>query len=442
MAEVRSDFTVSMRIMDPDGRVRTLGKYRAEVTQLDDGVGAVSPVPHLHRISPDSSWLASYDADDARFHLSALAESSTGAPRSFVVHGIDGRVRQFRWVDGHRALAVSAGQGVYLVPIPRDLLDGAVLGSEPTVEASEVFSGLLGEGTLMAPEVRDLRTVAGGFFARVYDPSFSDWDAQRIYYARVSEGTVQELDDILPPGVDAHAAVAGAGGQIVVSVSVEDDERFAKGMHPLVEDQELWRFSIASEGEPSFVGRMPCPDSYCDMTNWAPQSEPLVAVHSYSEIVSYAKPHEPERFEFDASGGGVIDSLWSWPEGGWVAASGEQVRSFDEAGKLLWSWTAPGDQVVHGVHLAHGGQTVIVAAGLELHRVEAGRSTRLLRSRARFGRPNPDVDVWEGVKESFVDQALELPDGSIAFTVVDLEQSYEFDDEEPEIPELVELPGR
>jgi hypothetical protein len=442
MAEVRSDFTVSLRIMDPDGRVRTIAKHHAEVTEIEDGFRGLNPVPHLHRVSPDEAWLASFDADDSRFFLSALSEEGTEAERSFVVEGIEGRVRQFRWVDGHRALVLSTEGAVYLVPIPGVALADSLPTEEVKVDATSVFAGMVQAGELSEPAILDLRWAPGGFFARVYDSSFAYWDAQRIYYARVSDGAVQELDDVLPSGVNTNAAVLGAHGELVAVVSVDDEERFPEGRSPLQDEQELWRFAIRERGEPEFAGRMPCPGSYCDMTNWAPASEPLVAVHSYSEIVSYANSEEPELFEFDETDGGVIDSLWAWPEGGWVAASGERVRSFDETGRVLWTWKAPGDQVVHGVHIAPGGQTVLVAAGLELYRVKAGKSKRLLRSRARFGRPNPDADVWEGVKESFVDQALELPDGSIAFTVVDLEQSYEMDAWEPEasVAALTDVP--
>jgi hypothetical protein len=404
-----------------------------------EGESEGSPVPHLHRVSPDGRWLASYDADDARVFLTPIAEGMSRASRTLKLTGVMGQVRQFRWLESDSLLAIATDSDVFLAPIPSALLQGGDE-VEVEVEADSVFSFEGGKDG--GRQIIDLRLAPGGFFVRVGAEGDFHWFRQQVYFARVSDGTLQELDPLVPDGLTAQSASLAFDGELAITLEYWDDERFGEGPGPLVDEGgEVWRFALSEEGEPQRVGRLACPEDYCQMSNWAPNSSPLVAVHGYGEIAVFDKDssERPPTFDFDADGA-AIDSLWAWPEGGWVAADGEFVRSFDDEGTLLWSWSAPRDKPIHGVHLDEGGQTVMVTAGLDVYRVRAGKGRRLLRSRGAHAESGQDRDDWGGMSESFVDQALALPGGAIAYTVVDLETGFgEPDWREPELlpPELV-----
>ena len=425
MMEVRSDFSVSLKIKGANGHVRSMATHRSEVVEME-GQSELNPVPHLHRLAPDGHWLASLDADDRRVYLTPVGEGSQGGPRSFSVDGIEGDVRQFRWLESDEVLAVATKNDVFLVPIPDSLVSEVDMGElEITSGASSVFADVdKSDGDI---EVLDLRVAPGGFFARVGGGHASHWFRQQVFYARISDATVQELDAIVPDGLTARGATLGFGDELVVPIGHWEDDYFTEESDPLrSEHGELWRYALSAYGEPEHVGRLACADEFCEITNWAPGSSPLVAVDGYREVVVFNKdaPDDVSSLEFKVDLGS-IDSLWAWPEGGWVASDNETVSSFDDQGTRLWSWTAPGDRAIHGVHLSHGAQSVLVTAGLNIYEVKAGKARRVVRSIGAHRESRREHNVWEGISESFIDQAIALPGGGIAYTVVDLERSYE-----------------
>ncbi len=442
--EVRSDFVISMKIRDAKGRVHTLGRYASSSVDMEYSQGS-SPIPHLHRTSPDGHWLASYDPDDREMHLIPLTREGAdlGGERSFRIDGIEGGVRQFRWLSSDDAFAISTRNQVYLAPIP-----ASALAVEDTtqgvriVDAQPAFVGLADRDD--EREIADLRVTTTGFFARTL--SMPEWDPSlgQVWDAQVSDGSIQAFMPLLPAGLAARNANIAYGDSLVVVVENTDPDRLSGERDPLGEAAgQMWVHRLEMGAEPQRTRVVECPNDDCWVTNWAPHSDPMVVIQDYNQIAVYgAQPGARESWEFEDGDGAAISTLWA-EHSQIFAADNSFVNVYDFEGKRQWGWTAPQGKSVSGVHVDAEGRA-LVSVGLELLRIDEGKARRLLRAKGKYKAIDEDEDNWERERRSFVDQALPLPNGAVAFTVVDLETSYEepdwgFDEEADEYIEAAEL---
>lgn len=431
MMEVRSDFVVSLEIRDALGQVRSLGKHAATVVELEGMGPSANPVPHLHRTSADHKTLASFDADDARMHLTPLGEEygpgAMGETTSFEIEGLEGRVRQFRWLESDASFAIATEGQLYLVPVPQS-------SGVKSVKAQVVFAGFLREEV---GSIVDVRVAKGGAIVRTEGVSSWDqdpWFGQQVWYMRVNDGTLQELDPLLQQGLGAGAANIAFGEDIVVAVQNADVDRLSEEHDPLGGSWgQLWRYQIPDEGEPVLSGKYDCPDDDCNLSNWAPGSSPLVAVQSWSEIMVFdPSKSEESMVEFSGESLAGVSNLWTTDAGEIVASDDTRLVQYAPNGLKMWEWKAPGKRMITGVHKGENHE-LIVSAGLDVYKVSAkGKGRRQVRAKGSHPIPSDEDDIFEGSERSFVDQAIPLGNGAMAYTVVDLKSSMEEPDWGPE----------
>jgi hypothetical protein len=149
---------------------------------------------------------------------------------------------------------------------------------------------------------------------------------------------------------------------------------------------------------------------------------------SYSgEIVTESADSSELRLalEDDDWGGSSLHTLWINPEHDRLLAGNRRhVGQWTTEGNLLWTWEAPGDLVVHGATFDRDGRTALVSVGNRVVQIKDGRATTLVRAKTRFRAPTREDSGYGSSRLSFVDQTLGLPGGAIAFTIVDLKQTW------------------
>jgi hypothetical protein len=444
--EVRSDFDVSLVVRQPDGSLRSLGKHHGKTSHEEHGEEtAARVVPHLHRVSPDGRWLASFDADDRAVYVAGIGAERVSRGQRLRIEGLDfepGELSQFRWfasdpfavdLDGD----ASGDPGGFIFSTPSTirwapLADDSIT-QGGTVRAEPVFTGVdarpKGERT-----IHDTRVVPGGFMVR----SSSGYGGD-VHFVRVSDGAIQEVSSLLPRGIGTSAANVALDGRIVVSAYAKHYEEMEQGILPLKAEHELWTYTVDAH-EARFERALDCPDEYCWITNWAPGSSPLVVAMEGAMIGVTTDEGKTHSFEFAGDEGywGSVHALWS--HGDTILAANDQaVRSFALDGEVRWTWEAPEDQEITGVHEDHDG-SALVSVGRTLMRVTDGKAKRVLRVRGRWGKREYDEGTdFGGYRHSFIDQALPLANGAIAYTVVDLHATYhEIEWEEMLSPEELE----
>lgn len=426
--QVRSDFKVTLKLRDAHGKVRTIGSYDAEHVATEGDEGA-HPIPHLQRVSPDGRWLASLDADRMRLDLRAL---DTDRPRRLVaIEGVEGTVRQFRYLEATAGFVLMTDANVYLLPFDADAQPEAAA-PEPAIVAEPVFDPA--HTTDMS--FMDTRILPDGLIAHVREHVDGDphWYRGDVYWVRLGDDTVQDLVSLVPRHLSATGANVRSEGRIVVALNVHDydvAERMGQG-----ELSELWTIQTPADDVPRVSAVTPCADDYCNVINWTPRTKRLTYAFAWSEVVREgASPDaEPIRLnmELDDGSGGRMHTLWADAnEEHLLGANLDGIQVWTAEGKAVWQWQHPRGYAVHFADFEPDG-SVLVAAGTQLWRVDQHEAKRLVRTRGKYkAHRNGSDDMYDeegwgtGSKQSFIDDAIALPDGSIAYSVVDLDETWE-----------------
>lgn len=436
--QVRSDFKVSLKLKDTNGKVRTIGTYDSENVSPEGEEGLVS-IPHLQRVSPDGRWLATFDADKMRLDLRALestedGEGSVGDRQLVKVAGLEGTIRQFRFLSSIEGFSISTSENLYILPYALD--EGA-----RTVEAQPVFDPeQMGEF-----DVVDTRILPDGMIARTREYIDGDpyWWRGDVHWIQIDDDTVQDVASLVPRHLSATAANVRSKGRIVVALDVFDQDIAEKVGHGEV--SELWTFETSPAESPKITETTRCAHDYCNIINWAPGTERLTYGYDWDRLAVANDNGEFEdlTMEFTDGYGGNMHTLWTDDDESHIlAATIDGVVLWDADGKEQWTWQHPRGYQVHSAHFEDDG-SVVVAAGTQLLRVENGLAKRLLRTRGKYKprRYDPDSDIYpewnETSKDSFIDDAIMLPGGAIAFAVVDVEETWEeMEWEEPDWEEM------
>jgi hypothetical protein len=456
--EVQSDFAVALKIREANGKVHTVARYDASHKEME-GEQYAAPIPHLHRMDPTGSILASFDVANSTIQLRTPNASGLGVAREVHIDGLTGHVRQFRWLQSIDGFAIATNDDVFIVPVhPGSISDGASV----RAEASSVFPRqVIGEGG----KIKSIRALPTGLM--VFSQNQESWLARgQVHHVRVADDTVQELTSVVPRHYNVLSANVGAGGTIRVAVNLAED------IDPPASAEEeimpaLWTFAPGIEGKPLRTEVHDCTggddelyegagEDACHVSNWVPGSGPLIyagpmwinspitaeGVMEGGKDLRVSLYSEEEREELDDGWGyenamGAVDTLWtSHDEQRLLAADSARLRVWNMAGEVQWTWTAPGKQMIHGAHFDRDDRSVIVSVGKSVYRVREGKGRRIVKNRTKYkvrrldseydslAIPDSEDEGWGGQAESFVDQSIALPGGAVAFTVVDLEKRF------------------
>jgi hypothetical protein len=432
--QVRSDFKVTLKLRDANGKVHRIGTYDAEHVASEGDEGA-RPVPHLQRMSPDGRWLASLDADRMRLDLRAVDGSREGRPGTLrkpllvELKGIEGTVRQFRFLEAMSGFVLITESNLYLLPFDPDA-QGDEAAAE--IQAEPVFDPAKTENM----DFLDTRILPEGVIAHVREHIDGDpfWHRGDVYWIRIADDTVQDLVSLVPDHLTATGANVRSQGRIVVALGVHDydiAEQLGQG-----DLSELWTIETPADDIPNVSAVTQCANDWCNVINWTPRTERLTYALDWSEVYREGATPDADPIAMTLSlgddYGGRMHTLWAdAAEEHLLGANHDGVQVWTSEGEPLWQWQHPRNYAVNFADFEPDG-SVLVAAGTQLWRIEEGRGKRLLRTRGKHrARRNGSDDVYDeegwgtGAKQSFIDDAFALPDGSIAFSVVDLEETWE-----------------
>lgn len=426
--QVRSDFKVSLKLKDANGQVHDLGSYDAETTAAE-GEQQSRPVPHLQRLSPDQRWLASFDADQMRLDLRAVDTSRAGErgaidkPLLVNINGVAGTVHQFRWLKSINGFSISTDKNLYILPFDPDA-------GERSVQAQPVFD----PEQIGAFAIADTRILPDGMLVRTREFVNGDpyWYRGEVYWVRLGDGTVQDLVPLVPDHLTAVAANVRSNGRIVLALAVHDYDRAeSQGQGDL---SELWTVETDPVEPPTVTEKRACADESCNVGNWAPGTDRLTYALEWDDkiIIEGSSPDDDDiELQWSEENYASTHTLWQNADQTRVlAATLEGLQLWDANGTALWDWTPKSKEHIHSAHFEDDG-SIVVAAGTKLYRLTEGKAKRVLRTRGKYkprrtAGDGEGYDAWgETTKDSFVDDAITLPGGAVAFSVVDVEESYE-----------------
>lgn len=405
---VRSDVEIDFLVMDSQGALHVTGTFDAGET-----VSRLRPrdrrdqikVPHMHRASPSGDWLASYDPATRRLTLRSVAAPSrqrfanaspqiaVDAPADAVVvrsrvGKLSGAIRTFRWLDDDSGIVFHTSRGLYLVRPD-------TAGIHRRVTARAILKA--GDFSRLDGEVKDFRMIPGGLIART---------EEHLYHVSL-DGRRAAVRDLTPPGFVVQEAVALSRGRVAMLVADRDtysDELLIMG--PTGSDTTRLKV-IASRS---------CVD--CGVTNWAPGAERITFATHRGAIYRESGAESPEApglvaLEADSDVNGEL-SLWSNARDDRVVATGShRVQMWDGDGNPLWTWNPREYRRVISAHFEADGETVLVTTDWSIVRVKDGETVAEV-----FGKKDLDALRRSPRDGAFLEGAIPLADGSIAFSVI------------------------
>lgn len=411
--EVRSDFTIALEIRTPQGRTLHVGSYvspehayfaSGPFPRDDDAVA----IPHLHRVSPSGEWLATFDVEQRQLQLRRLVgdplelEQALHEPRLATVEGLVGAPRQIRWLHDGSGFVIATAEAVFVVPYRPE--SGAA-----TAEAHDV----LGHD----PSIRsigDTRILPGGFIVQTRESVEGDaWVTEKgLYLVRVADDVVQDIEDLVPDDVTLQIANLRADGRIVMSI----DE------HDVTTPEVLVTLQPRVDGPAVEIERTACPDGWCEVVNWTPDTRRLGYATLDGRVVLDASP-APLQLRLDDDDAehweGTIHTLWaSRDEQRIFAANDKRMRMWDQAGNVLWTWKARGKKKIESAQFAPDEKSVIAAVDRSIVRIENGKAETIVTRKKPRARRKKDGHTWN--REVYIDGVQPLPGGAVAYMVVDL----------------------
>ena len=366
--------------------------------QLGFGLAPVE-VPHLHRVSPDGRWLASFDPAGklALRRVDVAAPQDAARTRAIRVDGVSGEVRTLRWSADGTGLIFQTAKGLFAAT-PAD--------DATRTTARAIF--LAASHSLT--QIDDFRILPNGLIVR---------GNQRLFFVGSATSSTQ---DLTPAGYRVMAANVRSEGRIVMVVTPSEAS---------INSGQLWTLAPSGDGF-SVVHQLPC-HTNCLVRNWAPGSALLTFSATSGRVTGEVEVEVDGRSTLtdaavDKDGSrSPVHSLWADDETGRVlAATRSTVSVFDTRLKRQWAWQ-PDSGAIRTARFAPGGAAVIVTTADDILRVEQGVSRSLLTA-AMHKRLNT------GRQSAFLDDAALHPDGSLSFAVVD--QTTRRDRVRPLIPRM------
>lgn len=407
-----------LEIRDARGRVHNAGSHDAfdVALQARDSV----PVSHLHRLSDDGRALASLDLDASRIQIRTVTPRLS-KPRFAPVSGVGGEIVQFRWLP--------AGDGFVIVST-----DGAWL-LAPGQRAKPVLDPVHHRG---AAYVTDVRVLPEGLLVSTQPPKDDD-DAATVeaclriapsfYYVHVADAEVQAVVELSAGDPDLHAVQASArsDGRIALRVVVlEERPSTRRSSKPhcsrFMHDAAIQILRPQADGTPVLESTLPGPA--LDWNNFAARSPTLV--YAMFDTVIAGSSELPFRTPSERIYA-PIQSLWADPaRDALLAADCGRVRTWRADGSIRWTWDIRDpircdehEHIIHAARFDSRGE-VVAAVGRSVLRLGHGKARRLFR--VRRGPPYVRASSADPPREheTFVDDAVPLPDGGIAYAVVDI----------------------
>jgi len=368
-------------------------------------------VPHLQRLDPSGSVLASLDDGAVLRLMPTRFGVRWGAPIAISVNGLDGPVHELRWMVDSGSLALVTEHNVYMVPLGNSSASAMSTSAVPLLS-----SGLSSEPSRAAVRlIRDVRALDGGFMVRVRDSRYRETllfvpvaSASSATSGRGKKLVVGEPVSVLPANESFSAASVRSGGRIVLSTMTS-------------EGMELRTYATAGRAKPELVETLSCPDNHCSPTNWTPRSRTLVYATSNGYRIERVVSRRGKRLvEFATPSGEdrAASILWANDdESRYLIGDLKGLWIADADGKVMWSWTPPDGRALTSARFAPDG-TIIAAAGMNIYRVRSSGAQLLLAAKGKYDE-SKDVTPWRK-SYSFVDEPLMLADNSIAYSVVNV----------------------
>jgi hypothetical protein len=193
---------------------------------------------------------------------------------------------------------------------------------------------------------------------------------------------------------------------------------------------ELARIDVTTD-PPTKVETIGCPvpTGRCEAVNWVPRTVRPIYSTSEGYVVAGDTPmiHPLHLQRLERSRKRVkspptpvdVHTLWaSDDERRILAVTPERVMLWTVSGELAWEWESPGS--THGAAFAPDG-SVLVAVGLEVFRVRAGRAKRLAAvPPRRFASTDLAAEFLATHRLfHFIDQLLPLPGGGFAYSLAE-----------------------
>lgn len=420
---VRSDFTVTLKIMNADGHFEALGGHSVADTELDDSEEAV-PVPHLHREDADGRWLASWDSWRRRLHIRDLRGG--GKSHSLKVSGLGGEVQKMRWLGDSSGVVMLTTRQAY------------VLRFDPNEQEPDTWaSPLLGRAPRGANRVmKDVGMQRHGLVIRTAQYSTGSHHAagkkraQVAYHVSVGANRVGPARRVSPTDRTLTGMTVLSGDRVVLSLAGAD-----------LEPGELRVLAIRSGAHVTLLDSIACITSDCDVVNWSPHTRRLAYQVADGRVVVRVDAGKDRGATEDrvlslrrVQTADTMHTLWLSPDEERVLVGGSDgyVIADVQTGRVLTDWTPQDYAVMTSARFDKDGRSVLAAAGRSAYRVDAsGRSRRLLQTR----KPTADATPTHGAvleTHTFVDDIIPLGGGALAYSVVRLQIEEDYNDEEPE----------
>ncbi len=406
---------MTLKLRDAQGRFHNSGVYRSqEPKEVDWDNLSTEPVPHYQRVDPGRRFLASYDAGRFSLQLRSLRESLP--VRRIPLRGISGEVMAMRWLASGRGLVFMTQSAGYIARFDPSA-------PPTTIRAKRVPLKMPAETTL-----QNVRILPGGpvFYAKGWG---KDRPIGKVWYVPTRDARLRAPVAIAPKRGVPTGMTVRAGGQLVLVVSLYNSEGD-------IETKRVETYRISARGHARRVERIECESiEDCTPTNWTPGTRRLVWATEGQIVVSSRKPGDGHFHTFPADGLDV-NTLWLDPaERRILVATDRSVTLYDLKGRRLWSFSDK-DKDVHSAHFSEGGKAVVASIGKQVVRIVGGKARTLFATRTKPFKSDEDSET-EMQNTVFIDDAIPLPGGGVAYVVVQtlIEEELLDMDEEEELEE-------
>lgn len=386
---------VTYHLIDADGALHTTGEFGRYDVDLD--LEEIT-IPHLHRVSRDGKWLASFDIERKRLVVRNVGGDASGAPMRMWVRKLRGTIDRFRWLDDGSGFVFLTSRRLYLV---RPKFERG----QKQVRAIPFFSK--GKRPKWERRITEFRVLPGAIIAQT---------RQQLYY--ITTGQERVVHDLTPDKMTVRSASVRSGGRIAMSLvpygSMSVSEIWTlQPPPPGVPVEPSGDSTSEPAARPTVVDKTSCKG--CATENWAPGSTRLTTGGRgfiYREVVqedgSIHLKTLPRSRDFRS-----VVSLWAnTADDRILAADVRKLSLWNQHGDFLWQWK-PAKGIIYSARFAPNGEDVVVTGSYGIYLLRAGKVVSELISREVMAKlPSKE----EG--ERYFDGAILLADGSLAFAVV------------------------
>ena len=383
--------TVTSHVLAASGTLQATGVFekRGLRRHLDPAIkGMKLEIPHVHRLSPNNAWLASFHATRRELQLRSMGNDRPTGPISIKVRKLPGQIETFRWLSDSSGVVFQTTAGLYLARLDLSGERRGVAVKRLVIEKHRPATN----------EIIDFRILPGGLIARSYE---------HLYYVHIADSDRLVIHDLTPRGDEVIGHSIMAGGEIAMIARKRRSRKTT-----------LWMFAPRDRDRasvPVLTGISPY--LYKAPGNWATGSEsPIVATWDDSILIQRPGPMGPPSYQRLTVSETYTDtnSLWTSKDGKRILAAGSnEVYVWNRDGTELWRWKPSKSQSVRSAHFEADSRSVLIATNSSLLRVRDGK----IISDALDDKQRQALGLNDGTS-AFLEGAIPLPNGSIAFNVV------------------------